>query len=96
MNVLALIALLLTLAGWVLTALTAVNLLSGHFDDRTCQTACVQMLFFSGVASGVAGLVVSGLALRRPEGRIIAVLTLLLALALCAIFAVLFIAGNFL
>jgi hypothetical protein len=96
MNVPALIALLLTLAGWVLTALTTVNLLSGHFDDRTCQTACVQMLFFSGVAAGVSGLVVSGLALRRPEGRIISVLTLLLALALCAIFAVLFIAGNFL
>ena len=48
------------------------------------------------LALAVTLAAVGGLALRRPEGRIIAVLTLLLALALCAIFAVLFIAGNFL
>jgi hypothetical protein len=94
MNVIALSALLLTAAGWILTALTVMNLLSGQFDDRTCQTGCVQMLFFSGVAAGVAGLVLSGIGLRRPEGRIVSVIALLMAFVLCAIFAVLFIAGN--
>jgi hypothetical protein len=96
MNLVALSALLLTVAGWVLTILTAMNLLSGQFDDRTCQTGCVQILFFSGVAAGVAGLVLSAIGLRRPEGRMMSVAALLLALVLCAIFAVLFIAGNFL
>jgi hypothetical protein len=96
MNLAALSALLLSVAGWALTVLTAMNLLSGHFDDRTCQTGCVQMLFFSSVAAGVGGLVLSVVGLRRPEGRIMSVAALLMALVLCAIFAVIFIAGNFL
>lgn len=95
MNLLALFALLLTITGWIFTALTVTNMLSGHFDDRTCQTDCVQMLFFSAVASGVAGLVLSGISLSRPHGRILSVTALLMALTLCAIFATLFIVGNF-
>ena len=96
MNLIALSALLFTAAGWALTALTVMNLLSGHFDDRTCQTGCVQALFFSSVAAGVAGLVLGGVGLRRSDGRILSAVALLLALVLCGIFAVLFIAGNFL
>jgi hypothetical protein len=95
MNLLALFAILLTLAGWVLTALTGMNLLSGHFDGRTCLTDCVQMLFFSAVATGVAGLVLSGLSLLSTKGRVLSWVGLLMALALCSIFAVLFITGNF-
>jgi hypothetical protein len=96
MNMLASSALLVTFAGWALTALTVMNLLSGHFDDRTCQTDCVQMLFFSGVAAGIGGLVLSIVSLFRPQGRILGIIALLMALVLCAIFAVLFVAGNFL
>jgi hypothetical protein len=71
------------------------NLLSGYLEDRTCQTDCVQMLFYSAVETGVSGLVLSGISLLRPHGRIISVTTLLMALVLCSIFATLFIVGNF-
>ncbi len=95
MNLLVLFALLLTITGWILTALTGMNLLSGYLEDRSCQTDCVQMLFFSAVATGVSGLVLSGISLLRPHGRMLSVTALLMALALCAIFATLFIVGNF-
>lgn len=95
MNLLPLLALLLTLTAWILTALTGINLLSGHFEERTCQTDCVRTYFFSGVATGIGGLVLSGLSLLRPQGRILSLAALTLALGLCAIFAVLFVIGNF-
>ena len=95
MNLFALLALILTIAGWILTGLTGMNLLSGHFDDRTCLTDCVQTLFFSAVAAGIGGLVLSGIALLRPTGRILSVIALLLALGLCSVFVVLFVTGNF-
>jgi hypothetical protein len=95
MNVLALLALLVTLGGWVLTALTGMNLLSGHFDDRTCQTDCVQGLFFSAVAAGLGGLLLAAISFRRPQGRLLSILALLVALGLWALFGTLFIAGNF-
>ncbi len=95
MNWLALLALLLTIAGWVLFGLTGMNLLSGYLEDRTCQTDCVKMLFFSGIGVGVSGLLLSIIALLRSHGRILSIISLLLALALCAIFATLFLIGNY-
>lgn len=95
MNLLALFAFLITVAGWILTGFTGMNLLSGDFDDRTCQTDCVQSLFFAAVASGFTGLTLSIIALFRPAGRILSVLSLLLALALCSVFGALYVAGNF-
>ena len=95
MNFIALLALLLTIAGWILTGLTGINLLSGHFDERTCLTDCVKILFFSAVAAGFVGLVLSGIALKRPNGRILSGIALLSGLGLCSVFVVLFVAGNF-
>jgi hypothetical protein len=95
MKMLASVALILSLAGWVLTAMTGMNLLSGHFDERTCQTDCVQTFFYSAVALGMTGLLLSLLALIRSRGNVLSVLALLLALPLCGIFATLFIVGNY-
>ena len=95
MNLLALLALLLTLTAWVLTTLTGMNLFSGYSADRTCQTDCIKMFFFSGVATGVGGLVLSGLSLLSPQGRILSWSALLLAVGLCAIFVALFLIGTF-
>ena len=92
---LAVIALILTLAGWILTAMTGVNLLSGYLDERTCQTDCVQELFYSAAAVAVGGLLVSLVALMRSHGRLLSVFSLLLALPLCGIFATLYIVGNY-
>jgi len=95
MNPLALLALIMAVAGWVLTVMTGTNLLSGYLEDRTCQTDCVQSLFYAAVAVGAAGLLLSLLALMRARGRVLSVLSLILALPLCGIFATLYIVGNY-
>lgn len=75
--------------------MTGMNLLSGYLEDRTCQTDCVRSLFYYAIAAGVSGLLLSFVALIRPHGRGLSVLALLLALPLCAIFATLFLIGNY-
>ena len=94
MNLFALLALPITLAGWGLIALTTMNLLSGHFDDRTCLTDCVQTYFYYSLAAGLGGLLLSFLAVLHPKGRAWGVFSLLLALPLCAIFATLYLVGH--
>ena len=94
MNIASLPALLLTLAGWVLTAMSAAAMLSGPYDGRTCQTECVQTLFFSGMATGILGLVLGIVGLRLASGRRLSQVVLWLAGPLCAIFAALFLIGN--
>lgn len=94
MNVASLPAILLTLAGWTLTALSAAAMLSGPYDGRTCQTECVQTLFFSGMATGVLGLILGIVGLRFATGRRLSQVSLWLAGPLCAIFAALFLIGN--
>jgi hypothetical protein len=95
MNPLGLLALLLTISGWVLVSLTGMHLLSGYMESRSCQTDCVQTLFYAAIALGAVGLLLSFAALIRPRGRSLSVLSLLLALPLCAIFTTLFLIGNY-
>ena len=95
MRFIPLIALLLAVTGWVLTVLTGINALSGHFDERTCQTACMQGLFFGGIAAGLASVILGVFALTKPEGRVLTYLALALAVPLCGVFAALILIGNF-
>jgi hypothetical protein len=95
MKALPFLALLLALVSWVLMALTGINTLSGHFDERTCQTACVQTYFFSAVATGGIGLLLALVALVRSDFRIVTYSALIVALPLCAVFAGLILIGNF-
>ena len=88
------LALVLSLASWLFISITAINLLSGAMEDRTCQTDCVQMYFFSAVGAGVAALVLSLLALMRNNESSLAWLALLFSIPLCGIVATLFVIGN--
>jgi hypothetical protein len=91
-----LLGLVLTLGGWILLVATGTNVLSGPFEGRTCQSDCVQTLFYAAVAVGFSGLIVAAIAALRKQTRgLIAYGALLLALALCAIFAALILIGNF-
>ncbi len=94
MNVFSLLALLLTIAGWVLTLITGVTLLSGPYEERICHTACVQVIFFSGVAAGAVGLLLGLVSLLRSSTRKFSYLVLALAIPLCAIFAMLILIGS--
>ncbi|MBK1717074.1 hypothetical protein [Thiocystis violacea] len=94
MNVVPLFGLLLTGAGWMLTLMTATAMLSGSYEARTCQTECVQTLFFSGMAAGLLGLLLGLIAIRMSTGRALSQVVLWLAVPLCAIFAAIFLIGT--
>ncbi len=95
MKALPLVALLLTIAGWALTVWTGATLLSGPYEDRTCQTECVQTLFFSGLAAAIAALLVTVIALFRPGGRAVTYGVLVLAAPLAAVYTTVILIGNF-
>jgi uncharacterized membrane protein len=94
MKAIAPLSLLLSLAGWALIALTAMNLLSGHLDDRSCQTDCVQGYFFAAVGVGIAALIAGLVSLLKPGKKIMGYLALALSLPLCLIFAGLYVIGH--
>lgn len=95
MNLLALIALLVTLVAAVFTFLMGFNMLSGPFEGRTCLTECVQLYYYIAMGAAILGLILSFLSFRKAEGRIMSVLAFLGSAGICGLFAVLFIAGNF-
>ena len=95
MKFIPIIAVLLAVAGWVMTALMGINLLSGHFDERTCQTACVRGYFFAGIAAGGVALLLGLLGLVRPGRRALTLLALALALPLVGVMAGIILIGNF-
>ena len=92
MNLLGLLALGLGAAGWTLAILTGFTLLT-RGPDGDCQTACVQVMFFSAVGAGGLGLLLGLLALRQPRWRPVTYLALALALPLCALLAGLILIG---
>ena len=96
MKVAAPTALVLAVAGWVLTVFIGNTLLSGiPIEDRACQTGCIQGLFFSGFAVGTIALILSGLSVTKPAaGRIASFAALALALPLFAIYAGIVVIGN--
>jgi hypothetical protein len=94
-KVLPLLALLLTIIGWVITVLTGMTLLSGPYEGRTCQTECVQLMFFSGLAVTSLALLLAVFALLRSAGRVAAYLSLALVVPLSMIYAGLVLIGNF-
>ena len=88
MKMTATLGIVSALAAWTLTVLMTMNLLSGHFETRTCQTECVQFYFFAAVAAGFAALVTGLVSASSPRTRVIGISALVLAIPLCAIFAV--------
>lgn len=48
---------LLAVIAWALTVALVVNLLGGVFDERSCQTVCFQILYWSALACAAVGFV---------------------------------------
>ena len=65
MKTFASLALLLSFGSWFFLGLTFMNLLSGHFDTRTCLTDCVRNYYFLSAGLGLSGLVLAGVPLFR-------------------------------
>lgn len=70
---------------WGVTVALVYNMLSGTFETRTCQTACVQALYWSALALAVAGALVAVPVAWRKRGAA----TVLPALALVVLLGVL-------
>lgn len=85
MKYVAMLSPLLGISGWVLAGLAANHMLSGSLEERTCRTECVQALFFSALAIGVAALVLGLMSVLKSQNQIPGGLALLLALPLCAV-----------
>lgn len=95
MSKFAILALLAVLVGWVLTGMTSMHLLSGPFEQRTCQTACVQGYFFAAMVACFTGVAMSLLGMFKASGRKLSVAALVLSLPLCGLFGALFYSGNY-
>lgn len=88
MKITATLGVVAALLAWTLTVLMTMNLLSGHFETRTCQTGCVQSYFFSAGAAGFVALVTGLVSAVSPKTRLIGIFALILAIPLCAIYSV--------
>lgn len=87
MKFLAPLALVLALVGWALTLYISSVLLSGtELAERSCQTGCIQVLFFSGLGIGAIALVLAGLAVaKQTTARVLSYTSLLLAAGVFAV-----------
>lgn len=94
MKAISIFATLLSIGGWVLVGLTVANLLSGSFDDRTCQTDCVQLMFFGSAAAGVIALLLGLYSALKSDARTLSWLSIALALPLCVICGAIVLIGT--
>ncbi len=62
-----LISLLSAVAAWSLAVVLVMQLLSGNFDTRTCQTDCVQNIFWLSLGVCVLGLIVGWGFVKKPK-----------------------------
>ena len=83
------------LISWALAVFLGVQLLSGTFDERVCQTTCVGILFWMSFSIAVIGVVfsVGGISIGRSSW--IKVLSLLALMGLCGIYVTTVLIGMF-
>ncbi|MCG8486878.1 MAG: hypothetical protein MI756_05355 [Chromatiales bacterium] len=86
-------ALLLALASWGFLVMTFVNLLSGHFDTRTCLTECVRNYYFISAALGLAASLLATVSVIRSGFTLGQVFSWLFAVSPIAIVLGIFIIG---
>ena len=64
-NILIILAILLSIASWAFLGLTFSNLLSGYFETRTCLTDCVKTYYFAAGGLGLVAIFLAGFAWLR-------------------------------
>lgn len=89
-------ALALAILAWALTVFIGSVLLSGTaLEDRSCQTACIQMLFFSGFGIGALALILAVVAVsKQAVARVLSYTALILAFPVFAVYAGIVVIGN--
>lgn len=83
------------LIGWALAIFLGTQLLSGTFDGRTCQTTCVNILFWMSFAIAIIGLIFSVGGISVGNSSWVKTLSLLALVALCGIYITTMLIGTF-
>jgi hypothetical protein len=93
MRLLAPIALLTALTSWAFLVMTLLNLLSGHFETRTCLTDCVKNYYFLSAVLGLVGGGLATISIVRSGFTVVRITNWLLSVSPIAIIAAVFIIG---
>ena len=83
------------LISWTLAIFLGVQLLSGTFDGRTCQTTCVNLVFWTSFAIAAIGLIFSVGGISIGNSSWIKTLSLLALVGLCGIYVTTMLIGTF-
>ena len=66
-----LLPLLFAVAAWSLAIALVIQLLSGNFETRTCQTDCVQNIYWASLSLCVIGLIVGLGFVKKPKTNLV-------------------------
>lgn len=91
----SIISALSAVASWLLAAFLVMQLLSGTFDGRSCQTACVNTIFWISFGIAALGMIFSAGILFTGRSGWINNLALLAMLGLCGIYTTTILIGTF-
>jgi len=89
------ISFLSALISWALAIFLGTQLLSGTFDGRSCQTSCVNIVFWVSFAIAAIGLIFSVGGISINKSRWINTLCLLALVGLVGIYVTTMLIGNF-
>ncbi|MGH1537672.1 MAG: hypothetical protein ACRBDX_06460 [Gammaproteobacteria bacterium] len=89
------ISLLSALVSWALAIFLGMQLLSGTFDGRSCQTSCVNIVFWASFAIAAIGVIFSLGGISIGKSNWIKTISLLALIGLCGIYITTFLIGNF-
>lgn len=89
------ISLLCAVASWALAIFLGIQLLSGTFEGRTCQTSCVQTVFWISFAVAIIGLIFSIGGISIGKSNWVKMLSLFALVGLSGIYITTMLIGNF-
>lgn len=89
------ISLLSAVISWALAIFLGMQLLSGTFDGRSCQTSCVQTVFWVSFAVAIIGLVFSIGGISIGKSNWVKIISLLALIGLSGIYITTMLIGNF-
>lgn len=95
MNVNTSIPVLSTLVSWGLAIFLAMQLLSGTFETRTCQTSCVNTIFWVSFAIAAIGLIFTIGGISIGKSNWLKTLSLFALFGLVGIYVTTMLIGNF-
>lgn len=89
-----LLSLLSAIAAWLLAVVLVMQLLSGTFEMRTCQTVCVQSIYWTSFGFCIFGLIIGWGVIKKPRPCAV-ILANIALLVLFAMYLVTMAIGSF-